>query len=776
MRWIARAAEFSFPSLAVLAVAALSGAWCAHLLNSIGMGSPWLWGTATVCCASVFLLHRGFKSLAAVVGTSYALMLSMTVSMDREIPHHRAMMAGQDFYVTATGVIDDAPRRLRDSVFRFPMQLESIREHSNLTLCEARILVTVSEMNLVPSYGDRLSIRGRLSIPDSPMNPGQFGMRAWFLQQGYSADLFSIGSEVSVLDTEKGNPFFSAALQSRNWIKERLTIGLKEDPGTASVIAAMVLGTRNETPDEIEDAFVGSGTMHVFAVSGLHVGLFGYMAWMFLKALGIRRPVAIAFIIPCLIFYAFVTGLRPSACRATIMAVIVLVGYLCDRVPSMPNSLGAAALIILAVDPLQILQPGFQLSFIVLGFIVAIAPHVRAPLQRFAEPDPFLPRVLISRWQRFVWAVGKRVADVFSVSLAAWLGSAFLMLHHFEIVTPIAIIANCFLVPCAFAILFTSCVSLILGTILGDLIAIFCNQSNWLIAKVTVWLATFFAGMPGGGGSPTDSHSGPAGSLEVSVLHLEEGGGCAFASVNGGESWFLDSGHASDLGPVIRPFLDYKGIEKIDAILLSHADSGHIGGAEWLAGRLNPERLVVSSQAYRSPVFTALSSSPVVRDRRFEIATAGREFSLGEGIVLRILYPPDGMEISIADDQALVVQLEHQGWRIMFMQDAGFSAESWLLENCRYLESDVLVKGVHRTDYSGLSRFLDKVNPKVIVTGDATQILRGQRRVEKWLNTVEARGITHFDQSVTGAVDILVEEEKLSARGFSTGLKRVLRR
>ena len=538
------------------------------------------------------------------------------------------------------------------------------------------------------------------------------------------------------------------------------------------MITAMVLGTRSETPDEIEDAFVGSGTMHVFAVSGLHVGLFAYLAWMFLKTLGLKRPYAIALIIPGIVFYAFVTGLRPSACRATIMAAIMLGAYLCDRVPSLPNSLGAAALVLLFSNTLQLLQPGFQLSFVVLGTIVALVPVIRAPLQKLVQPDPFLPKSLLTMPQRLASDAGRRLADAFSVSMAAWLGSAWLMLHHFDIATPIAIVANCCLVPCAFAVIFVSCVSLILGGLAGDWIGILCNNANWVISKFTIWLTAVFAAMPGGG-VRTGEFSGEPGTLHATVLDLNGGGGCSHVVVQGGQEWLIDVGHESDLPRVVLPYLEYRKVESVDAIVLSHGDSAHIGGARRLVERALPRSLIASRQAYRSPAYRALEEPEPVGPP-IETVSVGREFDLGHGAVVRILFPPGEPAIAIADDQAIVAQVEHCGWRILFVHDAGFSTEKWLMENCRYLDSDVIVKGRHRSDFSGLSEFLDAVSPAAIVSTNET-FPPGETIPEGWRRMVDNRGIALFDQKKTGAVEIEITLGELVVSSFVGDLKCVLR-
>ncbi|MEZ5326173.1 MAG: ComEC/Rec2 family competence protein [Verrucomicrobiales bacterium] len=770
IRWSRfRMAVLAVPPLAVLAIAAASGIGLAQLAG-VGMGI-WGWITAVVCSACVFVRHRGLVSLSACVGFSYGLLHVISIERIEQIPHYDAMVSGQEFAVTVTGTVADEPRPLGSKIVRFSLRLESVSDHYEESKCAGKILVSLLDAERVPAYGDRLVIAGDLSIPQMPMNPGQFNLREWFFQQGISADFFAAQGGVLQSSPDQGNLCVATALRCRRWIQNQLTRGLEQDPGTASVITAMVLGSRSETPDEIEDAFIGSGTMHIFAVSGLHVGLFGYLAWMFLKAFGLRRSVAIGLIIPGLIFYAFVTGLRPSACRATIMSVIILIGYLCDRVPSLPNSLGAAALVILFGDTLQFLQPGFQLSFVVLGTIVGVAPFIRAPLQKLAEPDPFLPRSLMTVAQRVVLVAGRRAADIFSVSLAAWLGSVFLMLHHFQIAAPIAVLANCFLVPCAFAILFTSSVSLAVGGIAGEWGAVLCNNANWLIAKITVGLAAFFASLPGGGSRLVDD--GGLGSMSVTVLHLEQGGGCSHLRVNGGSEWLVDAGHGTDTREVLKPYLQWRGIVELDGMLLTHADAGHVGGAPWLHSLLRPETTIISEQPYRSPTFQSFAGDESTAE--FELASAGREFALGSGCIVRILYPPEGATIAIADDQAIVAQIDHLGWRILLMSDAGFATEKWLLDHCRYLDSDVLVKGRHRSDYSGLPEFLSAVSPGAVVSTNAS-FPKGESIPDQWRAAVEAKGIMLFDQAQTGAVEIKANDDSLVVSGYANGQKKLLRR
>jgi competence protein ComEC len=474
-----------------------------------------------------------------VVAATYGFLYAASTANMAQIPHRQALLAGQKFPVEVTGIVTDAPRKLANQSVRFPLRVKSMTESTGRTTCDVPILVTVFRAVEMPTYGDRVRLSGMLGLPPAPLNPGQFDSRKWITRSGLSGDLLASGSSLEIIGNDGGTLFKAAALASRFWIRERLTMGLEDDPATASVITAMVLGLRDETPDAIEDAFVGSGTMHVFAVSGLHVGLFGFVVWTFLKAFGVPRRWAIFLIIPGMLFYAFVTGLRPSACRAAIMASIVLSGFLVARLPSLPNSLGAAALCLLAYDPLQLFQPGFQLSFLVLASIALVGGRLRKPLGTFGRPDPFIPRSLLTKRQRATSAGGRWLGDMTSVSVAAWLGSAPLMFLHFKIGTPVAIVANCFLVPLAFGVLFTASVSLTLGSVLGNWAAVLCNNTNWAFAKLSVLLAGFFAGLPGGNMTP-DPPPTEKSALCATVLALDHGGGATHVAVHGGSQWLID--------------------------------------------------------------------------------------------------------------------------------------------------------------------------------------------------------------------------------------------
>ena len=156
------------------------------------------------------------------------------------------------------------------------------------------------------------------------------------------------------------------------------------------------------------------------AISGLHVALIAVILVELLRGLGVSRLVCGLLLIPLLWFYTAATGWQASAIRSAIMMTVIGVSWSLERPSNLLNSLATAAFFILILDPQQLFQPGFQLSFMVVLSMALLTPPVEEWRQKIFQPDPFLPPELRPRWQRWLdWPV--RFLTVNAVtSFAAW--------------------------------------------------------------------------------------------------------------------------------------------------------------------------------------------------------------------------------------------------------------------------------------------------------------------------------------------------------------------
>ncbi|PIQ89903.1 MAG: competence protein ComEC, partial [Candidatus Omnitrophica bacterium CG11_big_fil_rev_8_21_14_0_20_42_13] len=190
------------------------------------------------------------------------------------------------------------------------------------------------------------------------------------------------------------------------------------------VLSAMLLGDRTGLSSDVRQAFIQTGTAHILAISGMHIGIIAFIFLVFLKAVRIPKRVRYVIAVFFLIFYCLLTGARPSVTRAVIMAIVVLAGLLLEREVNIYNSLGLSALVILAYNPYQLSDIGFQLSFISVLSIVYLSPRIEKLLH-----------------------CHHIIVKSFSVSLSAWLGTCLIVLYYFKIFSPITVLANLVIVP-----------------------------------------------------------------------------------------------------------------------------------------------------------------------------------------------------------------------------------------------------------------------------------------------------------------------------------------
>ncbi len=688
----------------------------------------------------------------------FAFAFSHRVTDDQPLRQHLQNLPHLFQPAEVVGVVDDAPTA-QPPGWRFPLKVEQFHGEESA----GKLLVQLPGSS-APQYGTRVRLRGIVRWPGAARNPADFDFAEYLRRQGISGEMdVRFSGDCTPLARDQGGTIMAAALQSRDWIARTVTEDLEDDPDIAAVVRAMVLGTRETTPQDIEDAFVTSGTMHVFAVSGLHVALFAWVLWQVLRVFGLRRGWVLCAVLPCMFFYVFITGLRPSAWRAAIMATVFLCAPLCNRRGDIFNNLGAAALVLLAVDSQQLFQPGFQLSFGVLFVLALLTETLMKPMAPLYTADPYLPKSLLTSWQRRKLWFKKKICESLAVSTASTVGSAPLMLAHFKLLSPIGILANLFLVFLSITILCTACLSLLCAALSLTWLTPFANNANFAFASLSIWLAKFFASVPGGHIrlSPERWFDGAASRL--TILDLRMGAGMAHLDADG-HHWLFDCGGHRTFMRFQRPHLLRYPATQLDGIILTHQDADHISAA----GEVMQAAEV--NQVLAPPDLRLATTS-----RQPRMITQGQAIQINETTSLEILYPPAGTKWPLADDRCLIFRLQCEGWRILFLNDAGFLAEKFLLESGTNIQADVVVKGRHSSDFSGLGEFLAASQAKAILFSNdhfpATESV-----APAWIHRLANTGVILFDQAATGAVELEVSPAQLELRGFANGQSLQLQR
>ncbi len=725
--------------------------------------SRWLFAAITFALLAIALFcWPNLTSTYLLVGAGFFLLHSFRTANTAGL-RLAADLSERPRVVNAVGFVTSDPKIAPNEFATFLFKLESIEFEGKTRPAKATLL---ARWRGHPEFGNELKLFGIAEPIAPPRNPGEFDMRSYLARQDVRRSLFVRYPEDGVLlKRGVGNPVLRAAQNSRGWMQRAICRGLDDSPQVQNFLSGIVLGLRHQTPEDIEEPFQQTGTLHLFAVAGLHVGIVARLLWILAMVARLSRKWATALIIPLLLFYAAITGLHVSSIRAAVMSSILLGGFFFERKVFALNSLAAAAFFLLSWDTNEFFSTGFQLSFAVVGGIILLADPLSGWLRPIGAPDPFLPRRLVSRLRRTIGIGYEWICRGGSVSLAAWLGSLPLILWYFHLITPSSLFANLLVVPIAFFILAIALLSLVVTPIASGLSLIF-NNANWSLASAVIAFVQWFAQLPG-------SHYYVAApdwpkKLRAQITVLDVGAGAAVHLRASGANWIFDCSSGRDYERVLRPYLHVAGINRINGLLLTHGDSLHIGGAESLLRDLVPTVLIDNPLPDRSTVHRRLREMfPTLRLSLLGLK-AGGDFHISSNVIGRILFPPANFTAATADDQAFIVQLFVKNTKILFMSDGGDATEKLLIRSGVDLRSDVLVKGQHHSGNSGSESFLAVVQPQLIVA-TSRDFPQQERISDEWSERVRARGIKLFRQDETGAVQLEFGELDWQARAYLTG-------
>jgi ComEC/Rec2-related protein len=714
-------------------------------------------------CAIALLFWPRLVATYVIVGSGFFLLHNFQTS-NTEGQRIAAQLGDRPRVLTATGYVISEPKVAPNGFATFLLKLESIefedRKQSTRAIWQIRWRGT-------PDFGDELRLFGTAEPIAPPRNPGEFDMRSYLARRDVRRMLFvRYPEDVTVIRHGGGNPILRLAQKSRTGMQNALCRGLENAPEVRNFLSGIVLGLRHQSPEDIEEPFQQTGTLHLFAVAGLHVGIVAALLWMLATVARLSRKWATAIIIPLLFFYAAVTGLHVSSVRAAVMTSILFGGFFFERKVFVANSLATAAFFLLCWNTNELFSAGFQLSFAVVGAIVLFADPLFRRLQRWTAPDPFLPRSLLRGPRRLRHSGFEWLCRGASVSLAAWAGSLPFILWYFHLVTPISLFANLLVVPIAFFILAIALLSL-LSTPLLPWLAVIFNNANWFLAKLVLGIVQLFAQIPGGHFYVEQPHWSEELTAQITVLDL--GAGAAVHLRTGGVDWLFDCGSERSYERVVRQYLHWAGVNRLDGLLLTHGDALHIGGAAELLRDFPRIHMIDNPAPDRSTIHQQLQRILQQRGIKTGHLEVGDGFRLSREATAHVLFPPRVFLANITDDQTYVIQLVvAPSTSILLMSDSGEKTERALLTYGLNLRSDIVVKGQHHSGQSGSDPFLDAVRPQLIIA-TSRDFPEYERISDEWAEHVRARGIKLFRQDETGAVTVRVGRDGWEAQSYLTG-------
>ena len=322
-------------------------------------------------------------------------------------------------------------------------------------------------------YGDLIAIPAPIREVSPPLNPEEFDYRAYLARKGITGQTYLKDDDWIDLQANDANPIYAFSYRFRDVLLASLhRSGLNDNE--FGVAAAILLGYDDYLADEVRKDYVAAGSMHILCVSGMHVGIIYLLASFLLGFLNRKKwqkTLKQVLLLTLIWFYALIAGLSPSILRASLMISFVIIGEAIRRKGFVINSIAASAFILLCINPNNLFEIGFLLSYAaVMGIVV---------LQRPIYNLLYVKNKLLDKaWQ------------ITAVALSAQIATIPFTLFYFQQFTTYFWLSNLFMTPISFIVVISGMILLLvswipyLNTLVGYLVWGSVYVMNWVVAKI----------------------------------------------------------------------------------------------------------------------------------------------------------------------------------------------------------------------------------------------------------------------------------------------------
>ena len=614
-----------------------------------------------------------------------------------------------------------------------------------------RIRLTWQEPPVEPQIGDVWQLELRLRRPRGNANPGSMDVEAWLQRTRIGATGYVVASRHSQLrDSRTHTGLSRIRAEFVGFVDRRLG-----ESDASAVILAIAIGSRHRISSEQWDRYAASGISHLMAISGLHVGLAAVSAyWLaiaLLASMQYRRPQLVALLLALLIAiaYAALSGFAVPARRAVLMLALVSVAAVMRREVDGFRVIALAVLLIVAVEPLSTMQPGFKLSFAAV--------------------------LVLSWWVRRLRRASRRWATLISAQFALFFALLPLTVLLFDRVSLVAPLVNLIAVPVfslvtvPAALLSVVCPDVAAGFFLDVAVAsvigvdqlaeIATKPSSasattallsglgllllliplcWLLPRgwplrpvAVLGVAAIVCWRP----APPD-----AGCVNLSAIDV--GDGLAIAVRGADHTLLYDTGASwrdedSVAKSVILPWLRATGVSRIDELIVSHADNDHAGGVEDLL-----TDIAVTSVRSGEPL-------PGIATRRCH---KGMTWRWPDATFL-VLHPDD--RALTGNDASCVLLVSIGEYRLLLTGDIEANTETALVRARQLPTVDIVTVPHHGSLTSSLPAFVRALEPRIAIVSARADNRWGFPRPEvvaRW----RAVGAQVLNTADSGAISIRV--------------------
>ena len=625
--------------------------------------------------------------------------------------------------ILASGTIQDIPHSNRHRM-RFFFEADRLQQGKTDLTGKWRFRISWYEHAPRLLAGDRWLLPLRLKPAHGYHNPGGFDYEGWLYARGvrYTGYVKGVGRPLG-----SQRPSLDRLRQA---VLEHVhQSGLSRR--AAGVIGALVVGDRSGLSREDKAMFAATGTSHLIAISGLHIGLIAALAyflfrwgWRRFPGLCSRWPAAVAaapFAMSAALAYAALAGFSVPTQRALIMLSIVMAGVILRRPVSPFHVLGLALFAVVVWDPLSVVSAGIWLSFGAVGAILYLAPRSGGRFSwLWLQLGIALALAPILVWQHLPVSVVSPLVNLVAIPVFGTL------------IVPFSLVAALLLMvhPGLGQLLFP-----VLGGLLDRMLWVLGRVAQW--SPMPDWQGTAGAALPVFGilallgmrrfrklnVHPVWLLSALSALILSAVLYsqrvmppaanhfrftlLDVGQGLSAVVRTANHVLVFDTGPGYPSGfntgsVVLLPYLEAQGIRHVDKLILSHGDIDHVGGAPDLLRKV--------------PVGEILTGEPA----RLDNPLAARRCEAGEvwwwdGVRFEVLYPPGGAMLE-GNNASCVLRVYAAGQAVLLTGDIERSGEEWLLQNVPdKLLNEVVVAAHHGSASSSSGQFVDATRARFVL-------------------------------------------------------------
>lgn len=693
----------------------------------------------------------------------------------------RNFVGGERKLATIRGLIVTEPRsqynrdwafakfKFTDPSCSFYLKLRQVQTVNGWTAAGGTVRVTVDEPVLDLAAGDYIQAYCWLERFKSPGNPGQFNVNRYLARRNvFIAASVKSRQGIELLQAKNEGAFTKVRTYARQVAAEALLDDSFEQGPRRALLEALLLGYRGNIDSDTYRAFQKTGLLHFISLSGLHFGILVGIIWWLCKLMGLLKRGRAAVCIIATAVFVFVLPPRAPTLRAAIICWVFCLSFFFRRSPNSLNSLSLAAIILLLLRPTNLFEAGWQLSFASVLGILLFCERIHLFLYEKITSLPW-------RWKtpktkpffRIISRQGPYLLQLFSTGLAAWLGGAGILLYHFYTINPFTSIWTVITFPLVAAILTVGFLKIVLSFflpsaagLLGVVAAVLCDwfvalvkfieafsPGEVLVGKVgvgiivlyyvTLVFAAFFrlrksffkkvvcsvmiAALVFWVGA-LKWRRGHRDNLIIHCLDIGHGQSIV-AQLPGGETILFDAGslHYSNIGErTINPFLSYIGIDRIDAIIISHNDVDHINAIPEVV-KAGIVKRVYANEAFFDKADrwgTAKFLAERLKENGYEVRSLSQGLELDSNAKISFIWPDkeESSNEQLSDnDKSLVVLIEYAGRKILLCSDIEKTAQRELLRLYPNLKAQVVVVPHHGSARTLEDGFLQKLCAEILI-------------------------------------------------------------